>query len=174
MLNTPGDSGQERTPRTPAFLALAKDDKGVALHIPPVPTSIWQRFVAAFDAPEMATDPLYATKELRAKNYHRLSAEISRLMKRRTRAEWLEIFARHDVASAPFNEISDVASDEAIARDHIVVDYPGLAGEHVRSAGPGVLVGDDEVPLVRAPLLGEHTAEILARIGIVDPEADPP
>jgi crotonobetainyl-CoA:carnitine CoA-transferase CaiB-like acyl-CoA transferase len=83
-----------------------------------------------------------------------LTAELAALFRTQPRAHWTALFAEHDCCCEPV-----LSLDEAFAHDQVV--HRGLLRDG-RLATPLARHG---VPLVSAPELGEHTAEILAELG---------
>jgi crotonobetainyl-CoA:carnitine CoA-transferase CaiB-like acyl-CoA transferase len=103
----------------------------------------------------------------RRHNAKELVAELDELFAGRARAEWTEVFDRHDVWWAPVNTAEDVVVDpQAIAAGAFVEVPDGLgSGSHravatpVRFANP-----DDARPRGPVPALGEHTEEVLREL----------
>jgi 2-methylfumaryl-CoA isomerase len=83
-------------------------------------------------------------------------------------------FARHDLAQvqrelagssllwSTYNTFTDLVADDLIARNPMmdVVDQPGV-GRHLAPRIPLALGSGPRAPVTRAPVLGEHTAEVL-------------
>ncbi|MDE0497136.1 MAG: CoA transferase [Acidimicrobiaceae bacterium] len=94
-------------------------------------------------------------------------------------AEWLEIFAAHDVPCQPTQTREEfMASPLAVANGlDTTVEHPEL-GTVRTPPQPMWIDGCDEVALERAPLLGEHTAEVEAELDASawpsQPEPDSP
>ena len=93
-------------------------------------------------------------------------------------AEWLEVFAAHDVPCQPAQTREEFMSS-ALARTNglvATVEHPEL-GTVRTPPQPMWIDGCDEVALRPAPLLGEHTAEVEAELEAgawpAQPESDP-
>jgi formyl-CoA transferase len=120
---------------------------------------------------EWASDPQWATATLRVRNREGLIARIEAITMQHPRAHWL---ARLESAGIPCGPINDYA--EAFADPHILdrgmvveVDHPTLG----RLKTLGVPVKMSETPprgRGRAPLLGEHTREVLLEAGYTEEE----
>lgn len=88
----------------------------------------------------------------------------------RTSAEWSEAFERADIPHGPVNTVEDLFTDPQLAATDFfhTVDQPG-AGP-VRLARRPIDFGTPAPPPRPAPLLGQHSREVLAEAGI--PEDD--
>jgi crotonobetainyl-CoA:carnitine CoA-transferase CaiB-like acyl-CoA transferase len=80
----------------------------------------------------------------------------------RSLSEWMTFLALLDVCFAPVNTLPEALDDPNLrARGMLVTDESGR-----RHITPPIRLRDEPaVPMLREPLLGEHTEEILARIG---------
>jgi crotonobetainyl-CoA:carnitine CoA-transferase CaiB-like acyl-CoA transferase len=87
--------------------------------------------------------------------------EVRRLVASRTRDEWLAHFSGHDVCLTPVNNFAD-----ALADPHIVERGTVVASAGGRSIRPPFAAA--ALNLAPAPEVGQHTAEILASLGVRD------
>lgn len=155
-LNALAGSAAPRAPRAAGYLLAGSDGLGFAVHIPPSPPEIWDRFVAALDDGGLRDDARFASAKGRAENYEVLHELVRTVAKGRTRAEWLSRLERFDVAASPLNRLGDVPDDPMVVAEGLVVEYPGPDGEPVRAAASGVeVVGSGGYR--RAPMPGEDS-----------------
>ncbi len=129
------------------------------------------RTLEALGAPEIGTDPRFATNAARMANLAALEAELSARFRRQSAAHWLHLLDGAGVPCGPVNDMLQALSDpQTIAREMVVeVQHP--------TAGPVKAIG---FPIkfsktpggVRkaAPRLGEDTREILRQHGFSDEE----
>jgi len=127
--------------------------------------ALWLKFCQAMGKEELAEDASFKTNALRNNNYNALRPKIAEVIERKTTAQWQEILDRAGVPNGPINTVDKVIEDpQVIAREMIVeVDHP-VAG---KLKMPGVPIKLSETPgSIRrpAPLLGQHTDEILKEI----------
>jgi crotonobetainyl-CoA:carnitine CoA-transferase CaiB-like acyl-CoA transferase len=94
--------------------------------------------------------------------HERLSGELATAMKTRTREEWVEIFTAADVPFGVVRGLSEVAESPQVVARGLLTDYAGVT--YVRQ--PLTLDGLAPGPRAGVPALGEHTAEVLAEVGI--------
>jgi crotonobetainyl-CoA:carnitine CoA-transferase CaiB-like acyl-CoA transferase len=133
----------------------------------------WAPFCAALGRPDLAADPRYATKELRAPVNQELIAQFDEVFAERPRDEWLAILKSRGLNYAPVNHLQDVLQDpQALANDYLVdVDHPTLGT--IRIPGyPAHFAGYEAGPRGPAPDLGEHTDAVLAEQGLEQSEID--
>jgi crotonobetainyl-CoA:carnitine CoA-transferase CaiB-like acyl-CoA transferase len=129
--------------------------------------SEWQGFCAASGRSGLAEDPRFNTPGGRAANATERILLMAEIIKERPTAEWLQRLDANDVPSAPVlrrNEV--IANEQVLARELIVeLDHPDIGP--VRQPKPAARF--DRTPAQiqgPAPRIGEHTAAILAEIGL--------
>jgi crotonobetainyl-CoA:carnitine CoA-transferase CaiB-like acyl-CoA transferase len=124
----------------------------------------FERFCNAVGLEELAQDPRYKTNEARLANRTSLIQTISSLLAHRTRDELLEACNGAQVPASPINNIAEVLHDrQSEARNAVwtvaAADgsrrYLANALRHMSLTKPA--------PQGPAPLLGQHTVEILRR-----------
>ena len=98
-----------------------------------------------------------------------LIAELDELFATRTFDEWVERFDAHDVWWAPVNTLRDVLADPQANAAGMFVEMAGIDGEQYKSVSTPVRfepASDHVAAPGRVPTLGEHTAEVLAELGL--------
>jgi crotonobetainyl-CoA:carnitine CoA-transferase CaiB-like acyl-CoA transferase len=125
-----------------------------------------RQFEACLDClglPTLKDDPRFSSNAGRVEHRESLIGALAAVFVRASTATWLEKLAGHGVPAGPINTIADVLTDEFAAERALVRSLPHpVAGDVPVVANP---VGFSATPVSyrRAPpLLGEHTAEILA------------
>lgn len=126
---------------------------------------IWKRFWAAVGQPEYALRAEYASNALRRENRAAIVADIAVILGRKSRRDWLEIFAKARVPAGPINRIDEVAHDAALRDRSLFYAIPAADGRIVPQIGLGIQFnGAPSIARSAPPRLGEHTAEILAEL----------
>jgi crotonobetainyl-CoA:carnitine CoA-transferase CaiB-like acyl-CoA transferase len=128
--------------------------------------SNYERLLDVLDAPELASDPRFETNALRLQHREALVAILNTLLVRRTTDEWMAQFDRIGLPAGPVLDIAAaLAHPQTIAREMVVeTDHP-TAGK-VRGLGLPIHFSDAKRSGNRpAPLLGEHTREVLMESG---------
>ncbi|WP_222946607.1 CaiB/BaiF CoA transferase family protein [Caballeronia sp. EK] len=135
--------------------------------------SNYERLLDVLDAPQLASDPRFATNALRLQHREALVAILNELLVRRSTDEWMAQFDRIGLPAGPVLDIAAaLAHPQTIAREMVVeTDHP-LAGK-VRGLGLPIHFSDAKRAGNRpAPLLGEHTREVLMESGYSATDVD--
>ena len=126
----------------------------------------WPQLLDALDAPWMAEDERFVDGRARLRNNDDLMAEMYVWSSSVTKQEAYDRAGRARAPITPVNTVADLlASPHLREREFFEkLEHP-LAGtmEYPR---PPARMSASPPELRRAPLLGEHTAEVLAEIGI--------
>lgn len=125
------------------------------------------RLYKALGVPELLDDPRFRTNADRVANAEATEAPIRAFISAHTLAEGMAFFEQHEITAAPVYDIDQFMADPHVQARRIVVDLPdkdmGTIPMHAvvprLSASPGALRRP-------APDLGEHTAEVLGRLGV--------
>jgi crotonobetainyl-CoA:carnitine CoA-transferase CaiB-like acyl-CoA transferase len=129
----------------------------------------WLRLLEALEAPELGHDPRFADNTERLRNLPALNAVLTPLFRQRSSAEWLRRLEEAGVPAGPvLNVIQMHADPQTLAREMIVETTHPKAG-HVRAIGLPIKFSDTPSDARRAaPLLGQHTREVLRDHGFSD------
>ena len=148
-----------------AFAFVAKDGLPLVVHCS-VPEKFWQAFLKAVERSDLTADRRFDTRDNRRKNYAALEEELAKSFTARTRSEWLKTFEANDVPAAPLYNMAEVLSDPQVKHLGLTeeVEHP-TAGKLKFIGGAVSYQGIQKENSGPPPLLGEHTAKILAELG---------
>ena len=127
---------------------------------------LFERLCHLLGHPEWTREPDFADDTARVANRQALAGRIEAVTRTRPRAHWLALFEEHGVPCGPINTYADVFADEQIAARNMVVqtDHPTLG--RLRTLGtPLKMSRTPPRPGRAAPLLGQHTDEVLREAG---------
>ena len=128
---------------------------------------LFERLCTTIGAPQLAADPRFATNDDRMANVSDLVAELEAALRPRTTDEWVAALVEGGVPCGPIHDYAEVFADEHTqAREmEVTVEHP-VEGT-IRALGIPVKLSDTPGAIRRpAPLLGQHTEEILREAGI--------
>ena len=127
----------------------------------------WRALTQALDRPDWLDDPRFITPALRDQNIDARLALIQEELSARTCADWLERLEAAGVPCAPVLTRNELVQHEQIAASGILVESDHPHAGRLRQARPAARF-DRTPPGIRsgAPLLGEHSDEILGEIGV--------
>jgi crotonobetainyl-CoA:carnitine CoA-transferase CaiB-like acyl-CoA transferase len=127
----------------------------------------FRRFAAVIGAPEWGDDPRFATNAARVAARVELVPSIAARLTTRATADWLHAFRAAQVPPAPIQSIAEVFADPQVVHRGLRTSmrHP-LAGELPIVAHPVRLSATPASYRQSPPLLGEHTDEVLAELGI--------
>ena len=131
------------------------------------------RFCRVLGNETLATDPKFATNDSRLAHHDELKARVEAALAAATAAEWVARFEASQVAAGPIYEFDEVFEDPQVKHLDLVaeVDQPGY-GKAKMLAFP-VRASATPARIRRpAPLLGEHTAEVLGELGLPKAEIE--
>jgi formyl-CoA transferase len=149
-----------------SYAFRCQDGGLIALHLSSQ-AKFWDGLIAALERQDVAAMPQYATRELRIANYHALWEELSRTVATRPRAEWEQRLEAQDVPYAPVLTVDEVIDDPQVR--HLGTFYHNrhpTEGEVWGVHPPFLMDGERPGPVAPPPALGEHTAQILAELGV--------
>ena len=156
-----------RVASSQCFAFTCSDGKLLAIHLS-LQEKFWVSFQKVLATPALAQDSRFTERAGRVKNYHALHAAVAEIICTHTRHHWMEMLERFDVPFAPINSIPEVLDDPQL--------------KHLDTFCPTEHPSEGQVMTIRSPLhfegagrdntapptLGQHTAEILAELGLAD------
>lgn len=132
----------------------------------------WESLCDALELPELKTDPRFEKRDIRKKNRKLLTPLLEAKLALRKTDEWVELLNAKDIPSGAILGLEQALSQPQIRHRGILKDVDaggigtlklfGLAAQF--SETPGTVSSPP-------PRLSEHTAEILAGLGITGEEA---
>ena len=123
--------------------------------------TIWRRACEAFGRPELPEDERFSTRAAR-------SAELQREMEGwllgRTTKEALDHLTSYSVPCAPVNNVEQAAKDPHWSEREILVEVPDPIAGSIHVAGKMIKFSRTPMEVGSAPMVGEHTEEVLRDI----------
>jgi crotonobetainyl-CoA:carnitine CoA-transferase CaiB-like acyl-CoA transferase len=133
----------------------------------------WGRFCGALGDPAMETEPRFGTNPARLENHAAFKARVEAVLGTASVAEWVARLEAAGIAAGPIYEFHEVFDDPQVRHLGLVaeVEQPGV-GKVRMLTFPGRASGTPPRIDRPAPLLGQHTAEVLGELGLAREEID--
>ena len=125
---------------------------------------MWKTLTSVCGRPELGDDPRYADRRDRVKFIDEIDAMIDAWTQKHTKHEAMKILAGAGVPCGAVLDSSEVVTDEHLKQRGFLVDLEHPTRGTYPMPGNPVRLSDSPTDIVRAPLLGEHNAEIYGKL----------
>jgi len=133
----------------------------------------WLRLVEVVDRPELAEDPRFIDNAGRMQNLASLIEILTNSFKQHNTVEWLARLEAAGVPAGPVLSIGDMLQDPQVRAREMVLEVDHSRLGRTKTLGSPVKFSTTPTSVRRgAPLLGEHTREILDEYGYSQSEID--
>jgi formyl-CoA transferase len=129
----------------------------------------WARTADAIGHPEWKDDPGYTTARARQDKIFEIFAEIEKWLADKTKYEAVDILREWEVPCAPVLSMKELAYDPDLRRSRTVVEVEQKGRGTFLTVGSPVKFSTFTPEITGAPLLGEHSDEVLAELGYDGP-----
>jgi formyl-CoA transferase len=127
---------------------------------------IWERCAQAIGAPELVTNPDYATAPARSKNRDALNTAISACTEKRSTEEWVNDLNAAGVPCGPIYSVDQMFADDQVKHLGLAQDVPNDQNRKITLVGqPFTLSRTPSKMAARPPEVGEQTEELLSEFG---------
>lgn len=133
---------------------------------------LWLIFCDVIGRSELKDDPRYANNIDRVQRRSELAAELQPTFLTKPADDWVELFLAAGVPAGPINDYSVALDNEHVRHRQAVIEIEHPVEGSFKALGFPAKLSDTPAALRRPPpLLGEHTKEILAELGLLDLES---
>jgi crotonobetainyl-CoA:carnitine CoA-transferase CaiB-like acyl-CoA transferase len=133
----------------------------------------WRRFCEHFARADLLQNPAHKTNEDRVRERAALRPIVAEIVARHKLSALAELFDRIDIPFAPVAKPGDLFDDPQLNFGGRMLDIAFANGARAKLPRLPVEIGAHDFALRRqAPAIGEHTAEILAEIGVAAAEIE--
>ena len=133
----------------------------------------WERVATVLGHPEWRDDPRFLTNTDRMQNLPALVDAMSAILKERDKADWIAAFDAAGVPAGPVHSIGEALTHPQTLARNMVVDLVHPQAGETRAIGCPIQFSKTPTQVKRpAPLLGEHSRELLREYGYDDKQID--
>ncbi len=166
--------GQEVSEQKAAtFIDLIYETKDDYISVSTMTDPQWTAFCKVADRENLLTDPRFLTPSLRDENADERLNLIQEALLERPAAEWLKVLDDAGVPCAPVLTRRQMIDHPQVEASGIVIEYDHAQAGRLRQARPAARFESTPTEIRNgAPVLGEHTYEVLGEIGYSEAEID--
>jgi crotonobetainyl-CoA:carnitine CoA-transferase CaiB-like acyl-CoA transferase len=126
----------------------------------------WLRLIEVIEAPELTGDPRFKENADRMDHLDELTEVLQPYFRRRTSADWLSQFEKAGLPAGPIYNMKEVLENEQTRARNMLTEVPHQTLGNTKTLGAPVKFSHTPAEVRRgAPVLGQHSREILAEIG---------
>ena len=126
--------------------------------------AMWKRFCEATDNQAWTDDPRFATRAVRRENSAELEAYLADWFGARTTKEAVDYLSSRSIPCAPVNDVEQAASEPHLHEREILVEVPDPVAGTMYVTGKMVKFSRTPMTVGSAPVVGEHTEDVLSGI----------
>ncbi|MCH7710747.1 MAG: CoA transferase [Proteobacteria bacterium] len=133
----------------------------------------WRKLLGVLETPELGEDPRFGENPDRMENIAALEEILNEHFIKRTSAEWLDKLEAAGVPAGPVMNVGEMHQDPQTLARKMVVEVDHRRAGKVKTLGPPVKLSRTPASVrSAAPVLGQHTAEVLTEYGYSAEEID--
>ncbi|MCX7779482.1 MAG: CoA transferase [Negativicutes bacterium] len=126
---------------------------------------LWEKLCKLIERPDLIADERFVTNAKRTENVKQLKTILDDVFRHKTVQAWIDKLEDAGIPCAPINTIDKVISDPQVNYRNMIVETDHPVAGKIKMAGVPVKMsatpGSVDTP---APLLGQHTEEILQEL----------
>jgi crotonobetainyl-CoA:carnitine CoA-transferase CaiB-like acyl-CoA transferase len=169
--------GEDPTPEEMGHLTANNDvyqsKDGSRLSIGALEEHFWRNLCKALGKENLLLDERFSSHNARIKNFSDLRKIIEISIAQNDRAYWMKQFDLYDVPCAPVYTFSQACKDPQVISRQLISLTKNESGEKLCQVLFPVVFSQERPPVRRPPPeAGEHTEEILRRIGYTSADID--
>ena len=126
--------------------------------------AVWPKVCDLIGKPEWKEDPEFATPPARLPKLDLIFDTIEQWTMTKTKFEVMDECNPLDIPVGPILSMKELAEDEGLKKTGTIVEVDHPERGKYLSVGCPIKLSDSPVEVVRSPLLGEHTNEILIEV----------
>jgi formyl-CoA transferase len=125
---------------------------------------VWEAICDVIGEPTWKTDPNYAKPPARLPRLNEIFGRIEQWTMTKTKFEAMDILNEFDIPCGPILSMKELAEDQSLRATGTIVEVDHPKRGKYLSVGNPIKLSASPTEVVRSPLLGEHTDEILSQV----------
>ena len=127
---------------------------------------VWKEICNVIGKEQWVTDPDFATPTARLPRLKQVFETIEKWTMTKTKFEAMDILNEHDIPCGPILSMKELAHEPSLRATGTIVEVDHPKRGKYLSVGNPIKLSDSPTEVKRSPLLGEHTEEVLAELGL--------
>lgn len=133
--------------------------------------TLFRKLADALGVSELADDERFKTNPKRGENYEAIRPLLAAPFKTKTTEEWIDILNQAGVPNGPINNIEGVVNDPQVNARNMIVEVEHPKAGKIKLPGVPIKMSESQGEVrTAAPMLGQHTDEILKEFGLSEEE----
>ena len=163
----PPRNGNDHMVVSPYGLYKASDGP---IAIAPSTQKTWLSLCKVLEIEYLITDSRFDTNEKRRDNRAEINKIVGDRIRTRTRAEWIELLNKEGVPCGPIYNLKEAFSDPQVLHQEMVLESSQPSGKIKMPGFPVKIYGAPAKLRRPSPQTGEHTIEVLRKLGYSNEE----
>jgi len=135
--------------------------------------AFFKRLCVALDRQDWLTDERYASNPARVERRAEVVGLLTEIFREHSCKHWIELLTKHDIPSCKVMTLDEILADPQIEANHLIHKHHDAVRGDIVTLGPPVqMSGTPTIHERVAPMLGEHTEEVLREAGLAAEEID--
>ena len=133
--------------------------------------AFFKRLCVALGREDWLNDPRYASNPARVERRAEVVGILSEIFRQHTCEHWIELLEKHDIPSCKVMPLHEILAHPQIEENRLIHSHEDAVRGKIVTLGPPVQMSATPTAHTRvAPMLGEHTAEVLREFGLSENE----
>jgi crotonobetainyl-CoA:carnitine CoA-transferase CaiB-like acyl-CoA transferase len=128
--------------------------------------AMWKKFVRVIERPALADDDRFKSSGRRVKNRTALTEEINRALAPHPAEHWIDVLNHEGIPAGPILTVEEMFKHPQIAAREMLLKMPHPELGEYLTTGLAAKLEMTPGKIVRPPLVGEHTDDVLSEHGL--------
>ena len=126
---------------------------------------VWKQICTVIGREEWISHPDYATADARLHRLKEVFSAVEAWTVTKTKFEAMALLNEHDIPCGPILSMQELAEEPSLRATGTIVEVEHPTRGKYLTVGNPIKLSDSATEVVRSPLLGEHTDQVLAELG---------